>query len=337
MASPFTPEEYGYLVAHRADTRVPAVFGVVVPCIVLSVFFVALRLEARRLSFGRLRLDLSDWLIVMALVFSLSFYLIIAVSTAYGLGRHITAVPNIRLLVIAELVGDAVHPSAMACLKLSILALYASIFVTPTFRRVLIAVAAVILTWWIITLILGILLCIPVESLWDPTITNAHCISLNTLGLATTSVHIVTDFVILFLPVPLVLKLQTSGKKKRLIIITFLVGGGVCLVSIARIPVWAQPPSNDVGWAQVPNGLLAAAELTIGFLAASAPTYPPLLRRYLNLENKPRPENTREYLELGGGGTYPERQHKVSVSAGPVNQTSHEGILVTDVIELRRY
>lgn len=72
---------------------------------------------------------------------------------------------------------------------------------------------------------MGVMLCTPIQKLWDQTITEGSCISLNILGLATTSVHIFTDFVILAMPIPLVLKLNASAEKKRLILLMFAIGG----------------------------------------------------------------------------------------------------------------
>lgn len=68
MSAPLTDEEIAYFVAHADETRVPGVLAGVVAGAVLSVVFVAMRLRSRQLSYGFLRLDLSDYLILAALV-----------------------------------------------------------------------------------------------------------------------------------------------------------------------------------------------------------------------------------------------------------------------------
>lgn len=54
--------------AHADETRVPIVLGCVVTCAILCIAFVAMRFLSRQLSRGSMRLDLSDWLLVGALV-----------------------------------------------------------------------------------------------------------------------------------------------------------------------------------------------------------------------------------------------------------------------------
>ncbi|KAI1750469.1 hypothetical protein F4782DRAFT_509179 [Xylaria castorea] len=51
-----------------SETRAPAIYGTIATEVALSITFVALRLQARRLSFGYLRLDRSDWFTISALV-----------------------------------------------------------------------------------------------------------------------------------------------------------------------------------------------------------------------------------------------------------------------------
>lgn len=91
------------------------------------------------------------------------------------------------------------------------------------------AVAAFIVIWCIITVILRFAYCVPIEAAWDPTVAG-HCISTDIIeaagiiGTTTTAIHILTDFIILIMPIPPVLKLQVSSQKKRLILMTFAIG-----------------------------------------------------------------------------------------------------------------
>lgn len=112
----------------------------------------------------------------------------------------------------------------MGGLKLSILALFHSISPSRTFRWCCWGVGVFIVVWTVVSIITGVALCIPVQKLWDPTITGGVCLPLAPMGLAITSAHIFTDLVILFMPMPLVLKLKTTRKRKTLVISSFMVG-----------------------------------------------------------------------------------------------------------------
>ncbi|KAJ8129947.1 hypothetical protein O1611_g3680 [Lasiodiplodia mahajangana] len=261
------------------ETRAPAVHGTIIAEAVLSITFVALRLQARRVSFGYLRLDLSDWLTISALLFALAYFIVVAVGTVFGFGRHIETVTDARRLYILSLLSNVFDLLALASLKLSILALYRSIFPSSRFHRAVTALASLVVAWAVANLILGLVLCIPIESLWDKSIPHAHCLAVSVFQLIMISVHIGIELLILFLPIPSVLRLQVSAERKRLIILTFVVGGTGCIVSIARIPVWVLSESADVSWQLVVPALLAATELMVGFLAVSFPVYRPLFKK----------------------------------------------------------
>ncbi|KAI1172112.1 hypothetical protein F4777DRAFT_19693 [Nemania sp. FL0916] len=319
-----------------SGSRVSAIYGTVIAELLLSVAFIALRLQARRLSFGYLRLDLSDWLAILALLCTTTFHIIVGVGTVFGLGRHAVADTDLRGLIVFLLLANAFHPLAVGLLKLSILSLYRSIFPSTRFHRAVTAVASFVVAWTLATFILGLTYCIPIESLWDPAISNAHCLPLNLIGLVTTSVHIVIEVLIFLMPIPSVLKLQTSTEKKRLIILSFVVGGVGCIVSIARVPIWAQAESSDLSWDQVPSGLLAATELTVGLLAISFPTYRPLFRGLGRVSGSARP------IKFGDSPSahhdiFSRCQHRVTVSAAQDRSALHNGIVVTDEIELMRH
>lgn len=64
----FTPDQLAYMMAHKDDTLVPNTIACVVICGAVTTAFVVLRLTARTMIKGHLRLDLSDWLMVLALV-----------------------------------------------------------------------------------------------------------------------------------------------------------------------------------------------------------------------------------------------------------------------------
>lgn len=58
------------------------------------------------------------------------------------------------------------------------------------------------------TILIGILICQPVEMNWNPQTPGGHCGNQNAAYSAVGVVDIVVDFAILLLPIPTVLKLQ---------------------------------------------------------------------------------------------------------------------------------
>ena len=109
--------------------------------------------------------------------------------------------------------------------KLSILFLYRRIF-RPA--RKLIA-ATEIVSWvlvaWCLALTFTIIFsCQPVAFFWDRTIKGGSCIDELKMGYGMTATNVVTDFIVLFLPVPELRKVQTSTARKRAMFGMFLLG-----------------------------------------------------------------------------------------------------------------
>lgn len=114
---------------------------------------------------------------------------------------------------------------AICLIKLSNLALYSSIFPQVVFRRWLWGVGSVVVAWCIATQVVAIFPCIPVEAGWDPLLQpGARCVNAATLSIISSVVGIVTDFAVLILPIPLVLKLQLKSHLKAIVIGVFVVG-----------------------------------------------------------------------------------------------------------------
>ena len=112
---------------------------------------------------------------------------------------------------------------ALGFLKCSILTLYGSIFPSKTFRLYLWIVAIFIAAWTLTSFLGAVAQCVPVAKAYDATL-NGYCINYGELSLVVTICNVITDLIILAMPIPLVMKLNTSIEKKRVIIITFAAG-----------------------------------------------------------------------------------------------------------------
>jgi hypothetical protein len=113
----------------------------------------------------------------------------------------------------------------MAFLKFSILSMYHSIFPQRGFHYCLYAVAVFMAFWAISCAFVAIFQCTPIAFGWDPTIVGGTCVNYGALVLVAGICNIITDFVVLAMPIPLVLKLNLSPQRKRMVIFTFAMGG----------------------------------------------------------------------------------------------------------------
>ena len=81
-----------------------------------------------------------------------------------------------------------------------------------------------IIIWYTISTFLTIFACSPREAIWNPLITNYQCLDNTTSDIISCSFNVVSDIIILMLPVRVVWKLRIPVGEKVKIILLFAVG-----------------------------------------------------------------------------------------------------------------
>ena len=108
-------------------------------------------------------------------------------------------------------------------MKISTLLLFARIFPGQKFKRMLWAVGIFISTYSAIMILAMIFQCRPINRVWDPTI-KADCIDISKVWTVMASMNVLTDFLILCLPLPQLWKLQMRRETKIQLIGIFSIG-----------------------------------------------------------------------------------------------------------------
>ena len=85
------------------------------------------------------------------------------------------------------------------------------------------AVGVFVICWGITYEFINIFQCVPIRSLWDPTV-KGRCLNYGSTSLSASLLNVATDFVILALPLPLIWKLQIAKDKKWALTGTFAIG-----------------------------------------------------------------------------------------------------------------
>jgi len=113
----------------------------------------------------------------------------------------------------------------MSSIKMSCLLLYRHVFsVDIGFCRQFYVIMIVVCCFWISCTIANILNYLPFEYNWINIGDPAHCFNYNIFWKISGAIEVFLDGVILTLPVPLVLKLQLTQKRKILVLLIFLLG-----------------------------------------------------------------------------------------------------------------
>ncbi|MCJ1327868.1 hypothetical protein MMC10_004543 [Thelotrema lepadinum] len=274
-----SPGEISYEKAHITDDRTGQVTAANVVCCIVAILAVALRFLSRKYANAHLGAD--DWLLVASLVLYLAFVILVSLQTAlWGFGRHVILAQNPYSLTNAYVAGEALYMMIIDINKVAILCLYGRVFPSPKFKRYLNIVGIFLVVHAITGTIGSFTQCIPLAHLWDPTIPG-HCLNqlafIATMGVFT----ILTDFVLLAMPLFPLACLQVSRTRRIQLIIVFCFGGLTCIVSIVRIVYAPTLFGLDLTWNGVPECIAGIVECSASFVCASMPTYRVLVNRIL--------------------------------------------------------
>ncbi|KAH8653523.1 hypothetical protein BX600DRAFT_501111 [Xylariales sp. PMI_506] len=217
---------------------VPAVFNVI------AVLAVVLRIIARRMA--NRKLDSSDYTVAVACGFSVVFSgIIIAQAIVGGSGWHLDDLLTSKIF--------PTRPLHWAC------------YIT----------GIIIAAWSSSTILSALLICQPISALWSLT-PEGHCGDEILSFLITGIVNIVTDIIVLTLPLPYLIRLEMELYKKVALTATFTVGLFVCVISALRVRSIQMVDTSDVTFSEAQGLLWSSLEPALGVTVACVPMMRPL-------------------------------------------------------------
>ncbi|KAK1753122.1 hypothetical protein QBC47DRAFT_304223 [Echria macrotheca] len=260
-----------------ADQR--AVLGVAIAFAILPVFAVVLRLIARRISSRTL--DASDYCIVVACVFAVALEAVSitgVVNCGIGYGHLTDVIVEYGMEPVTNLF-KFLWALSLGFSKISILLLYSSVFAVPTVIWTARGAIIFITAWAIATIVAGCLICQPFEMNWNPTIPGGHCGD-QVLSFTVTGVlNLVTDVMVLVLPLPYLARLQMRLYKKLVLLGVFSIGLLTCVISAIRIHTLKSMDFNDITYSIPRANIFSGLEPSVAVTLACIPLLRPLLGR----------------------------------------------------------
>ncbi|KAH8425101.1 uncharacterized protein LDX57_002850 [Aspergillus melleus] len=257
----------------RNNATVVCMFG-------LAATAVALRVIARvRVQHAPIAAD--DWFIFAAMLPVMATLVCTVLGGTYGLGRHAWVVPLDNVIVVMQVLFAYVliYIFTIPLIKMSIICFY---------RRIFGMNAAM---WFCIFLTLGYCVactitflscCRPLSYYWTQyrDSSGGKCVfDLYSFYIGNAVANVVTDVIILLVPIPLIWKLQMRTTLKVMISSIFILGGFVCIASLVRIYFMTFLKSSvDITWIMGDVFIWSSVEPCVGILCACLPTIRPLLR-----------------------------------------------------------
>lgn len=179
--------------------------------------------------------------------------------------------------------------------KTSILMLYRRLTQTLAFFRIATMACLVLVNLaGLVFTLMSIFRCRPITESFDFASSSEKCIDIVTLYLVAAPVNILTDLVILILPMPLLTGLVLPSKQKMILVATFALGGFVTIIDVVRIAYLQQSSTArlealknkeqysalaDLFWYTAPTLMWSTVEVNVGIICASIPVLKPLFVR----------------------------------------------------------
>ena len=128
--------------------------------------------------------------------------------------------PNVLLHVIYY--DEILYNAGIALTKLSVLCFYCCIFsITRPLRNIIKVVGVFVVLWWISFTASSNLQCVPIRGYWDPSI-KAVCVYKYRFFLGQTIPNIALDFVLLFLSLQPLWKLNMKRSERAALVVVFM-------------------------------------------------------------------------------------------------------------------
>jgi hypothetical protein len=124
----------------------------------------------------------------------------------------------------ASLFAQEFYFIGMPCVKISVLCLYDRIFSRTSYTKLHIATGVLIVAYSIPAIVVPPIQCMPIRTFWVAGV-KAYCINYQAAQVTFGTLNIITDWIVLLLPIPLVVGLSLKNKMKYSIVTLFGAGG----------------------------------------------------------------------------------------------------------------
>ncbi|KAH8690544.1 hypothetical protein BGW36DRAFT_432342 [Talaromyces proteolyticus] len=266
------------------EDKRPTIWGVCAVFLALNTLSTVLRLISRRVN--GIKWGWGEYLTLLGYVLITAMIGCSLADVKFGgVGLHAERVKQINPEMLVTwgkyvLIIPLIYLAAVVPPKLAILDLYLNIFISQTARIICYVTAGAVVANWAAATIAGFVSCIPLDHLWDPARSpHGHCFDTNAWFRWSSLVNMITDVIVMVLPVPTVLQLQCSFRMKLGIMFTFAMGSLGLVASILRFVTFFNTNAvADPTWSASTLIIWTNVEAGVYLIACCLPTYRPLAR-----------------------------------------------------------
>ncbi|KAI6835128.1 hypothetical protein KC332_g8097 [Hortaea werneckii] len=271
---------------------------------------------------NRRRPQKDDWCMLLGLIcsFSMTILVFIQVSWAYRLNAPAANAQKFQDFLLINYIVEIFYTTSHALIKLAIVFFFLDVFGTKTWiRRTCYGVMAFMAAWWIAFELGGIFQCSPVSGAWVLAVRNrpdTKCIRLPVFFIAQRATNLLTDLVLLAIPVIAVSKLQASMAKKCSLIFAFSLGGVACFACAYTLGLTVPMMGRLISFNDSRSFIWTVVELELGIVCANLPFCYPYVVRAVPKPFKMRVANTVAKLDRTHGDSSQRRRKQYTGSRG---------------------
>ncbi|KAK7973235.1 hypothetical protein PG988_007369 [Apiospora saccharicola] len=244
----------------------------------ISILATVLRFVCSRISLGKHGKD--DWLALAAEVSYLAWITGCMLGLVKLNGTHdILTLPPEKTLEVLKIVWVAslIFPFNQLFAKLSILFLYHRIFsINKTFAVCMKVLGALQIVVSVVSEILNIFLCSPVEKAWNPMITWGSCINTGAMLSGTETCNSLLDFALAIFAVFALRTVKIRHSTKWKLSIVFVLAGAAGVIGFIKIGIGHQ---DLTVYNQLAMGMLATVQGAFSVICCCAIMYKPILSK----------------------------------------------------------
>ncbi|KAL0475036.1 hypothetical protein QR685DRAFT_434165 [Neurospora intermedia] len=234
-----------------------------------------------------------NWYILVALIFSLLFSVSVTIQTQYGLGRHLDDLPDFKntytkYLLISAFGVTSTYPIANFFTKFSILSFYLRFTTSRGFTYTVYFTIALVFAFNFVGATGVLYWCQPIDTFWKHW-EGGKCVESDTWYISLLGINVVTDVIILLLPIFIIRPLRVAFAQKVAIGAILGTGGFVLGVSLFRfILTILDREDEDRTWRLAFNYIWGQShtldrnsivEMNVAIICACMPCLRPLLVR----------------------------------------------------------
>ncbi|KAH7136725.1 hypothetical protein B0J13DRAFT_625367 [Dactylonectria estremocensis] len=268
----------------RPEVR-QALLTVIVFCVLIAVWS-ALRLYARRVRHTPLNVEDTLFYVSVAAYYGMAvaFFLLLYFG---GVGYHMDQLGkgHVARLTQSMLAVQGLYGLSMCTSKWSILWMLKRVFAVRMFWICTWIIIVVQAAWMIMTLLIGLLICRPIQKNWDPT-ADGTCGDQIAGYTAVSIINVIVDVAMCLLPIPVIWGLQVKKPYKMALFGIFGIGVVSVIFAIIRLISLRKIDFDDFSYS-VPEVITwTYAECGVVILVACSPLLRPifdkLFRRFLS-------------------------------------------------------